>query len=64
MKIGDLTFNDAAGICYVNTSYFGYCNKECPLKNICGETKHIRIITGSKEQLDQEIEVDEDEKEN
>lgn len=60
MKIGDLTFNGAAEICHANTNYFGHCDKECPLKNICGETKHIRIITYTKESLDKEIEVDEE----
>ena len=60
-KIGDLTLKEIAEVCRANTDYFIHCDKECPLKNICGETKHIRIITYNKEDINQEIEVDEDE---
>ena len=40
----DLTLKEIAEVCRANTDYFIHCDKECPLKNICGETKHIRII--------------------
>ena len=58
-KIRDLTLGEIAKICYANTDSFGNCDKHCPLKNNCGVTKHIRIITYTKEALDKEIEVDE-----
>ena len=61
-KIGDLTLNEFAKICDENRDCFGYCNKDCPLKYICGTTKHIGIITYDKGILGQEIEVEEKEK--
>ena len=60
-KIKNLTLEEAAEICRTNSDCFGYCRKECLLKNICGVTKHIRIITYNKKDLEQEIEVKENE---
>ena len=60
-KFGDFTFREAAEVCRANTDYLCRCGKDCPLKDDCGETKHIRILTCDKERLDQEIEVEENE---